>query len=285
MTPNNQENEFRMLVNSQNKIGWQHLLKGCFSKQWTKIQGRHILEDPELDQEKQLGGQWLKLVLHHLWTLVWQVWLTKTEDDLHGCNSHEKERKRLQKLHPRITALHAKQGLLLASNKQIFEFPIHDHMPLHSRELKTCWVRLVAPTVKRALADAEQHLRDTDHTIPDFLAPARPGPLTTDELVNECVQRLGCNNTSRSNATNKFFFSSCFAFGSRQLCACRSCGSISGAGPPRGGGDEAVKTSSFAASLRLVPVCLSVFSVCPTAHIKGPNLITHYNEWVRRGKE
>jgi hypothetical protein len=55
-----------MLVNSQNKLGWQHLLKGRFSKQWTKIQGRHILEDPELDQEKQSGGRQLKLVLHHL---------------------------------------------------------------------------------------------------------------------------------------------------------------------------------------------------------------------------
>jgi hypothetical protein len=36
------------------------------------------------------------------------------------------------------------------------------------------------------------------------------------------------------------FFSSRFAFGSRQLCACRSCGSVSGAGPQRGG-EEAVK--------------------------------------------
>jgi hypothetical protein len=45
-----------MLVNSQSKIGWQHLLKGRFSKQWTKVQGRNTLEDPELDQEKQLGG-------------------------------------------------------------------------------------------------------------------------------------------------------------------------------------------------------------------------------------
>jgi hypothetical protein len=68
MNPNNREPVFPMLVNSQNTIGWQHLLKGRFSKQWTNIQGRrHILEDPELDhQEKQSGGRWLKLALHHL---------------------------------------------------------------------------------------------------------------------------------------------------------------------------------------------------------------------------
>jgi hypothetical protein len=152
-------------------IGWQHLLKGRFSKRWTKIQGRHILEDPDLDQQKQSGGRWLKLVHHHLWTLVWQVWLARNED-LHSRNGDEKERKRLEKPHPRIT-VHAKQDLLLASDKQIFELPIHDHMLLHGRELET-WARLVMPTVKRALSDAEQHLPDTNHTMLDFIAPARP---------------------------------------------------------------------------------------------------------------
>jgi hypothetical protein len=90
----------------------------------------------------------------------------------------------LEKPSPRITALCAMQDLLLASDKQIFEFPIHDRMLLHGRELET-WARLVTPTVKTALADAEQHLRDTNCNMPDFLAPARPDPLTTDELVNE----------------------------------------------------------------------------------------------------
>jgi hypothetical protein len=66
-----------------------------------------------------------------------------------------------------------KQDLLLASGKQIFELPIHVRMLLHSRKLET-WVRLVTPTVKRALADAEQPLFDTNHTIMDLIAPARP---------------------------------------------------------------------------------------------------------------
>jgi hypothetical protein len=118
-----------------------------------------------------------------VWTLVWQVWLT-ANDDLHGRDSDEKERKRLEKPRPRITALCAKQDSLLASDKQIFALPIHDCMLPRSRKLKT-WVRLVTPTVNRALADAEQRLRDTNHTMTDFLAPAQPDPLRTDELLNE----------------------------------------------------------------------------------------------------
>jgi hypothetical protein len=99
MNPNNRKNVFRMLVNSKNKIGWQHLLKGCFSKQCAKIQERQILEDPELDQVERSGSRWLKLALHHLWTLVWQVWLARNEG-LHSRDSDEKERKRLEKPRP-----------------------------------------------------------------------------------------------------------------------------------------------------------------------------------------
>ena len=97
-------------------------------------------------------------------------------------------------LHPRVIALYSKVDLLLACNKPIFELPsLEERMELHhdSREIET-WVRLVTPTVKRALADAALYLRDTNYNITDFLTPARPDPLTTNELVNELrpVSRL-----------------------------------------------------------------------------------------------
>ena len=127
---------FRALVNSQNNIGWQHLLKGCFSNQWIQIQGRHILDRPEIDQEKQSSERWLKLILHHLWTHLWQLWLTRNKD-LHGREKDEQEGKRLEKLHPRGIALYFKVDLLLACDKPIFELPILERMKLHSRELET----------------------------------------------------------------------------------------------------------------------------------------------------
>ena len=63
--------------------------------------------------------------------------------------------------------------LLLACDKPIFELPIQERMNLHSHELET-WARLVTLTVKRTLADAAQYLRETNHTITAFIAPARP---------------------------------------------------------------------------------------------------------------
>ena len=59
-------------------------------------------------------------------------------------------------------------------------------MQLDSRTLET-WVRLVTRTCQKSTRtdDAAQYLHDINHTSLDFLAPARPDPLTTDELVNE----------------------------------------------------------------------------------------------------
>ncbi len=159
MDPNNREPALRALVISQNTIGWQQLFKGRFSLHWTRLQDRYILEDPKLDHEKQSGERWLKLILHHLWSQLWQVWLIQNAD-LHGREKDEKETKRLDKLRPRAIALYSKQALLFTCDKPIFELPILERLKLNSRELET-WVRLVTPTVKRALADAEQHLHDT----------------------------------------------------------------------------------------------------------------------------
>jgi hypothetical protein len=126
----------------------------------------------------------LKLTLHHIWTHLWKVWLNHNDEDLHGRENDEKERKRIEQLRFRVLAVYSKQDLLLACDKPIFDMPINERMKLKSGELST-WVLLVTTTVKRAMADAEQHLCDTNHSITAFLATARPDPLTTDELVNE----------------------------------------------------------------------------------------------------
>ena len=79
-------------------------------------------------------------------------------------------------------------------------------------------------------------LCNTNHTIPSLLAPARPDPLTTNELVNELrpVSRLRPQIQSTQKNSFSCFLSSRIAFGSRQLRDRRSRGSVSGAGPPLG---------------------------------------------------
>ena len=125
----------------------------------------------------------LKQILHPLWTLLWQVWLIRN-DDLHRRDKEEKKHKRLAKQRPRILALYSTKDRLLACDKPILDLPLPDRLKLHSRELET-WIRLVTPTIKRALADADQYIRAINYAITDFLAPACPDPLTVSQHVNE----------------------------------------------------------------------------------------------------
>jgi hypothetical protein len=158
-----------MLVkNSQHRNGWQRALKDCFSHHWTQIQGGHIHEDPALNSKKQSGDRRLEQILHHPWTLLWQVWLARNAC-LHGRKEDETERKRLEKSRPQVSAPHATHALLLAFHKQLFKLPMQQRMQLHSRQLET-WVRLVTRTVKGAIADADQFLYDANHTITSLLA-------------------------------------------------------------------------------------------------------------------
>ena len=116
---------------------------------------------------------------------MWQLWLARNED-LHGREKDEQERNRLKKLHPQVLALYSKVDRLLACEKPIFELPILEPVKLHSREIES-WVQLVTQTVKRALADNAQYFCVTNYNITDFLTPARPDPMTTNELVNELL--------------------------------------------------------------------------------------------------
>ena len=165
------------------------------------------------------------------------LWLARNNDQ-HGGEKDENERKRLEKLQPQVLTLYSKVDLLLAYDKPIFELPIQEQVKLHRQKLET-WAQLVTPSsIKRALADAAQYLLNTNHTITAFLAPARPDPLMTNELVNELrpsVSRLQSKIQLEPNKFLSFSFESHRIFGSsRQLCACRSYGSISGVVPQQG---------------------------------------------------
>jgi hypothetical protein len=73
--------------------------------------------------------------------------------------------------------------MLLAEDKVIFDIPLATRLTFPIGELQT-WIKLVTPTVKQAIADADKFIQLTNHVILPFLIP-RPTPLTLNEQVNE----------------------------------------------------------------------------------------------------
>jgi hypothetical protein len=182
MEESNREHRFTILVQAQNLIGWNHILKGRFSHHWIQCQQAHIYLDPDTDSKKQSGEIWLKRILNCMWTNLWQVWLIRN-DDLHGRDRQQREKKCIEKLTPRIVALYDKADTVLAADKDIFAIPIDTQLTFPSGELKA-WITLATPTIKRAINDANEHHRRTNHTITQHLT-ARPDPLTRNDQVNE----------------------------------------------------------------------------------------------------
>jgi hypothetical protein len=124
---------------------------------------------------------------------------------LHGRDRQQREKKRLEKLTPKIEALYAKAELLLAADRDVFAIPIQTRLTFPSGELKT-WIKLVTPTVRQAIADANEFIQRTNHTITQHLT-ARHDPLTVNEQVNELrpVSRMIPHSTP-NNTTYNFSF-------------------------------------------------------------------------------
>jgi hypothetical protein len=182
MDMTNREPRFKLLIQAQNLIGWNHLIKGRLTHHWIQCQQAHIYLDPDTDSTKQSGEIWLKRVLNCIWTALWTLWLIRN-DDLHGRDRPEREKRRIEKLAPRVTALYAKADTLLVADRDIFAIPLTTRLTFPSGELHA-WIKLVTPTVRRATRDAEESLRRTNHTLLPHLEP-RPDPLTRNEQVSE----------------------------------------------------------------------------------------------------
>jgi hypothetical protein len=118
----------------------------------------------------------------HIDILMASIWLIRN-DDLHGRDRQQREKKRIKKLTPKVVALYAKADTLLAADKDIFEIPIQTCLTFPSGELST-WIKLVTPTVYRAIANANAFLHLTNNTITPHLVH-RPDPMTLDKHVNE----------------------------------------------------------------------------------------------------
>jgi hypothetical protein len=103
-------------------------------------------------------------------------------------------------------ALYDKADTLLAADKDIFEIPIQTCLTLPRGELST-WIKLVTPTVRRAIKDTNEHIRLTNNTILPHIGH-QPDPMILNKQVNELcpVPRLHNNPTTKNNQTSKHSF-------------------------------------------------------------------------------
>jgi hypothetical protein len=155
---------FRILVDSQNDIGWPQMLRGRFSHHWVQLQQDHIDHDDEVSSLKFTGQRWLQKVLHHVWTHLCMAW-TLRDADLHGIDAANQEAKRKAKLKPDTIALCAKADKLMNLDKRLFEMPLELRLTKTKSKEQSAWINVVSPTVRTAMAEADDHVKKSQPDI------------------------------------------------------------------------------------------------------------------------
>jgi hypothetical protein len=172
MTTTNREASFEMLVSSQNDIGWSHALRGRLSNHWAEIQQDHINREDTINSTTNTGARWLRKVIHHIWTQLYNAWKLRNAD-LHGIDQADQERKAKAKLKPAIVALYRTVAHLDYLDKRMFSRPLAERLLQSSRE-QTAWIDIVTPTVRQAKAEAADHFRRCQRDIRGFFPRTNP---------------------------------------------------------------------------------------------------------------
>jgi hypothetical protein len=71
------------------------------------------------------------------------------------------------KLRPQVVALYQKAASLNYLDKCLFALDLDDRLGLGSSE-QAAWINIVSPTVRQAKAEADAHLRNTQHDIREY---------------------------------------------------------------------------------------------------------------------
>jgi hypothetical protein len=151
--------QFQQLFHAQSKIGWDHILKGRFSKRW-----RHHLQQ---DRERCL--QWITFTIRKIWSQLYSVWKTRCQRQ-HGLTDEDETKRSLLYLTPKVHELYENEKDLQQTEHYMFETPIDELLTKPIPTIKA-WVHKVNLRIKtlKDKAKVKVDKKIKNHTAPSIL--------------------------------------------------------------------------------------------------------------------
>jgi hypothetical protein len=159
-------NEYHRLIEGQHRIGWEHIWKGKFHRDWAVLQEKS-LEFRNLASDRNTGSIWLTKLLTHMWGQIRIHWEAR-KLVLHGTDETSLAIK-TAKLIPRIEYIYSLKPRLLEADQDLLAYPLEDRLKSPYQSLLQ-FVKLTEPVVARCLRDAEQHAQ-LQTNITDWFRP------------------------------------------------------------------------------------------------------------------
>jgi len=168
---------YHRLLKQQRSIGWNHLLRGKFSEEWTHLQTQYCVRHHRTMTNSQ--RQWLSKLLRTLWIRIHDLWLARN-DDRHGRTSKAKSQASQLQAQRTIRALYLLRHQVLSEDQDIFYDDIEIHLEQPLRELNS-WVSmnqgLIAYSVRVAKLAARSNTKPISEHFPILRHRRRRRPI------------------------------------------------------------------------------------------------------------
>lgn len=201
------------LIEEQDRIGWDHLLLGRFSKQWKTMQYQSLIERNIAPTRSNSGTGWIKQLTTVIWKHVYKVWLARNLAR-HGKEEEEKKEKERQQCLNEISIYYTyrDEGKLLQADtvSTMFYASIQEHLyresTLHQLDTWLCTYRTIILQSKTQAAhnkkEKEKAIKASKTNITNITNSPPRRYQTRQERRRQATQTLNTHNIESNSDTS-----------------------------------------------------------------------------------
>ena len=144
-------NSYHPAIRAQNKIGWQHFLRGRWSTEWTSLQRHHLLITGITDNRTS-SDKWAPTLISTYWRYWLRLWQLRNEQT-HGADSSEQATRKREQIHREMDQLYSLKNSVLSCDRDFFHDNLDKHKSMYTSQLQT-WIHNYSGIIKRSVREA-----------------------------------------------------------------------------------------------------------------------------------
>jgi hypothetical protein len=140
---------YRPLIISQNQIGWDHLFRARWSRQWQHLH-RSYAQRASLSEKHSDGLSWVRKIgqkMLHSWLDLWKL----RNQERHGADQREQKEKRIPFIRSQSEELYSFRDATMPTDRHMFHTDVDAHFARHPNlDHLEDWRPAIMSSVKQA---------------------------------------------------------------------------------------------------------------------------------------
>ena len=157
--------EFRRLVRQQNKIGWEQVFSGRFSKLWARHQ-HSFYKANKLLKKKRNGHLWMVAVTTKIWTEWYKIWEARN-GVVHGHDLASKNIIKREKAVKEIAIIYSKRDHMLPADRDHLFPTLTQHLTKSTTALEN-WLNTFRVLFRSSISRAKRSAARGTLSIRDY---------------------------------------------------------------------------------------------------------------------